>query len=87
MFLYPPTASHPDGKLRLLYEANPLALIAEQAGGMAINGEEPILGLQPRGIHQRTPLVVGGRSEVELFLEYAAEPQLQTAPLKYKYAL
>ncbi len=58
VFLYPPTASHPDGKLRLLYEANRLALIAEQAGGLAINGREPILGLQPKGIHQRTPLVV-----------------------------
>jgi fructose-1,6-bisphosphatase I len=77
VFLYPPTASHPEGKLRLLYEANPLALIAEQAGGMAINGTEPILGLQPTGIHQRTPLVVGGRSEVESFLEFAGEPKAQ----------
>jgi hypothetical protein len=56
----PPTARYPHGKLRLLYEAKPLALIAEQAGGMAINDEEPILGLQPRGIHQRTPFVAGG---------------------------
>jgi fructose-1,6-bisphosphatase I len=77
VFLYPPTASHPDGKLRLLYEANPLALIAEQAGGMAINGEEPILGLQPHAIHQRTSLVVGGRSEVEGFLELVGEPQVR----------
>jgi fructose-1,6-bisphosphatase I len=61
--------------LRLLYEASPLALIAEQAGGMAIDGTEPTLGLQPRGIHQRTPLVVGGRSEVDGFLEFASEPQ------------
>jgi fructose-1,6-bisphosphatase I len=75
VFLYPPTASHPEGKLRLLYEANPLALIAEQAGGMAIDGHEPILGLQPSGIHQRTPLVVGGRSEVESFLEFAGQPK------------
>jgi fructose-1,6-bisphosphatase I len=71
VFLYPPTASHPDGKLRLLYEANPLALIAEQAGGMAINGVEPILDLQPHAIHQRTSLVVGGKQEVECFLEFA----------------
>jgi len=75
VFLYPPTASHPEGKLRLLYEANPLALIAEQAGGMAINGEEPILGLQPQGIHQRTPLIVGGLSEVESFLAFVEQPQ------------
>ena len=82
VFLYPPTASHPDGKLRLLYEANPLALIAEQAGGMAINGEESILNLQPRGIHQRTPLVVGSRSEVEGFLQFAAEPRSQTVAVE-----
>jgi fructose-1,6-bisphosphatase I len=67
VFLYPPTESHPSGKLRLLYEANPLALIAEQAGGLATNGEEPILNIIPTAIHQRTPLVIGGRSEVEGF--------------------
>jgi fructose-1,6-bisphosphatase I len=73
VFLYPPTASHPNGKLRLLYEANPLALIAEQAGGMATNGQEPILGLQPCGIHQRTPLVIGGQCEVQAFLALAGK--------------
>ena len=67
VFLYPPTASYPTGKLRLLYEANPLALIAEQAGGVATNGEESILGIVPKAIHQRTSLVIGGRSEVEAF--------------------
>jgi fructose-1,6-bisphosphatase I len=67
VFLYPPTESHPSGKLRLLYEANPLALIAEQAGGLATSGEESILNIIPKGIHQRTPLVIGGRSEVEEF--------------------
>jgi fructose-1,6-bisphosphatase I len=51
----------------LLYEANPLALIAEQAGGLATSGEESILNIIPKGIHQRTPLVIGGRSEVEEF--------------------
>jgi fructose-1,6-bisphosphatase I len=51
----------------LLYEANPLALIAEQASGIATNGEEPILNIIPKDIHQRTPLVIGGRSEVEAF--------------------
>jgi fructose-1,6-bisphosphatase I len=67
VFLYPPTESHPSGKLRLLYEANPLALIAEQAGGLATNGEESILNIIPKAIHQRTPLVIGGSSEVEKF--------------------
>src|SRR5262249_9595249 len=59
IFLYPPTRSHPNGKLRLLYEANPLAFIAEQAGGMATDGRCRILDLRPSGIHQRTPFVIG----------------------------
>jgi fructose-1,6-bisphosphatase I len=67
VFLYPPTASHPDGKLRLLYEANPVALLAEQAGGVAHDGERRILDIQPDSIHQRTPLVVGSRIELADF--------------------
>ena len=69
IFLYPPTHSHPSGKLRLLYEANPLAFIAEQAGGIAIDGEKPILSLTPSEIHQRVPLVIGGESEIKAFVE------------------
>jgi len=65
IFLYPPTRNHPNGKLRLLYEANPLAFIAEQAGGMATDGRCRILDLQPSGIHQRTPFVIGSTEEVE----------------------
>jgi fructose-1,6-bisphosphatase I len=65
VFLYPPTAKTPKGKLRLLYEANPLAFIAEQAGGAATDGAQRILGLTPASIHQRTPFVVGSRCEVE----------------------
>ena len=65
IFLYPPTKTHPGGKLRLLYEANPLAFIAEQAGGMATDGENRILDIQPTGIHQRTPMVIGSTEEVE----------------------
>ena len=67
VFLYPPTTSHPSGKLRLLYEANPIAFITEQAGGIATNGKERILEIQPGDIHQRTPLVVGSRVEMEEF--------------------
>ncbi len=66
VFLYPPTAEHPGGKLRLLYEANPIAFLIEQAGGVAIDGERRILDIQPESIHQRTPLIIGGRTEVEL---------------------
>jgi fructose-1,6-bisphosphatase I len=71
VFLYPPTKSHPDGKLRLMYEANPIAYIAEQAGGLATSGEARILAIEPKSIHQRTPLVVGSRAEVELFQQFA----------------
>lgn len=68
VFLYPPTKDQPGGKLRLMYEANPLAFIAEQAGGMATSGTERILDIQPRTIHQRTPFMVGSRHEIETLL-------------------
>ncbi len=64
IFSNPPTNADVDGKLRLLYEANPLALIAEQAGGMATDGVGRILDLQPSDIHQRTSFVVGSEEEV-----------------------
>jgi fructose-1,6-bisphosphatase I len=67
VFLYPPTAESPNGKLRLLYEANPIAFLAEQAGGVATNGEMPVLDVQPESVHQRTPLIVGSRKEMQLF--------------------
>ncbi|MCW5983125.1 MAG: hypothetical protein KIT09_33860 [Bryobacteraceae bacterium] len=67
VFLYPPTGRDPGGKLRLLYEANPIAYIVEQAGGRATDGERRILDIQPEHIHQRTPLVLGGKAEMEEF--------------------
>lgn len=67
VFLYPPTASNPEGKLRLLYEANPVAFLVEQAGGMALDGERRVLDVQPKSIHQRTPLVLGSRMELADF--------------------
>jgi fructose-1,6-bisphosphatase I len=67
VFLYPPVRGYPNGKLRLLYEGNPLAFIAEQAGGMATDGRRRILDIQPEDIHQRTPLLLGSREEVEAF--------------------
>jgi fructose-1,6-bisphosphatase I len=73
VFLYPPTRDQPGGKLRLLYEANPLAFIAEQAGGLASSGQGRILDIKPTGIHQRTPFIVGSRRELEaLDDEFAA---------------
>jgi fructose-1,6-bisphosphatase I len=67
VFLYPPTKAYPQGKLRLLYEASPLAFIAEQAGGLAIDGQERILDIHPTDIHQRTSLILGSQVEVEAF--------------------
>jgi fructose-1,6-bisphosphatase I len=66
VFLYPGDKKAPNGKLRLLYEASPLAFIAEQAGGGATDGRRPILDIVPDELHQRTPLVIGSRDDVEL---------------------
>jgi fructose-1,6-bisphosphatase I len=66
IFLYPPTRHYPGGKLRLMYEANPIAFIAEQAGGAASDGTGRILDIAPTSLHQRTPLVVGSHAETEL---------------------
>ncbi len=64
VFLYPPTAKTPRGKLRLLYEANPLAFIAEQAGGLATDFSGRILEKQPTTLHERTPLLIGSEDDV-----------------------
>lgn len=64
IFLYPQTRSAPEGKLRLLYECNPIALLAEQAGGMAIDGQQRTLDRQPESLHQRIPFYVGSRGMV-----------------------
>ncbi len=70
VFLYPGTNKNPEGKLRLLYEANPLAFVAEQAAGMASDGHERILDKQPHTMHQRTPLLIGSRDEVRRVLSF-----------------
>jgi len=70
IFLYPGTISKPLGKLRLLYEANPMAFIIEQAGGIATNGTEPIMDIIPSELHQRVPLIIGSKHEVENFLSF-----------------
>jgi fructose-1,6-bisphosphatase I len=75
IFLYPPTRQFPGGKLRLLYEANPIAFIAEQAGGAATDGQHRILAIQPTSLHQRTPLLVGSEAEMELLMGTVQEPR------------
>ena len=76
VFLYPrdtKDTSKP-GRLRLLYEANPIGMIMEQAGGRASTGEVPMLGVQPTSLHQRIGLVFGSKNEVERIERYHAEP-------------
>jgi len=66
IFAYPGDTNNPKGKLRLLYEAAPLAFLAEQAGGAASDGTTAIMDIQPDELHQRTPLYIGNRAEVDL---------------------
>jgi len=62
-----------EGKLRLMYEANPMSFIVEQAGGMSITGRERIMEIQPKELHQRVPVVLGSKNEVEVVLKYHQE--------------
>jgi fructose-1,6-bisphosphatase I len=75
VFLYPPTKKAPKGKLRLMYEANPMAMLVEQAGGKALAGPgERILELQPTDIHQRTCVILGGSDEVDNVMAQVTAP-------------
>jgi fructose-1,6-bisphosphatase I len=71
IFAYPADKKSPGGKLRLLYEANPMAFLFEQAGGAATNGVDRILEIQPKGLHDRTPLVLGSKDDVAAFGQFA----------------
>lgn len=77
IFIYPNSSQYPNGKLRLMYECNPLSFVIEQAGGMAIDCEGRILEIQPESIHQRTPIFIGSRQNVlkvkEFLDKYATE--------------
>jgi fructose-1,6-bisphosphatase I len=86
VFLYPSDArpGYGDGRLRLVYEAHPIAFIVEQAGGAATTGRERILGLAAQGLHQRVPLIMGSSDEVRRIEELHCDPLLiasATAPL------
>jgi fructose-1,6-bisphosphatase I len=72
IFAYPADLESPNGKLRLLYEANPFALIFEAAGGVATTGKERILDIVPTALHQRVPLVLGSTGDVETFRRFVA---------------
>jgi fructose-1,6-bisphosphatase I len=80
LFAYPANRKTPKGKLRLLYEANPLAFIVEQAGGMACDGAQRVLDVQPTELHQRTPLYIGSKTEVDLAQRVlSGQPELVVA--------
>ena len=79
IFLYPADVTAPRGKLRLLYEAAPLALIAEQAGGAATDGQQRILDIVPTELHQRTPLLIGSRDDVAYVERAVAETDAVSA--------
>ncbi len=72
VFMYPADAREPDkpGKLRLMYEANPMAFLVEQAGGAATDGQQRILDIQPEKLHQRVPVFLGSKNEVDLVTSY-----------------
>ena len=72
IFIYPPTSKAPKGKLRLVYEVNPLAFVIEQAGGVATDGKNRVLTLKPEQLHQRTALYIGSENMVKKVEEFLA---------------
>jgi fructose-1,6-bisphosphatase I len=81
IFAYPPNEKSPKGKLRLLYEANPLAFIVEQAGGAATNGHQRVLDIEPTDLHQRTPLYIGSKGDVDIATSMLAAKNAEEMPL------
>ncbi|SIS49415.1 class 1 fructose-bisphosphatase [Belliella pelovolcani] len=79
IYIYPETAKNPEGKLRLLYEANALAFIAEQAGAAATDGSQRILDIQPTSLHQRTPLYIGSKKMVEEAMSFVGKDNVVAA--------
>lgn len=73
IFLYPADSKNPEGKLRLMYEGNPMAFLLEQAGGRASNGCQRILDIQPKKLHQRTPLFLGSEEDVSTAEEFVQD--------------
>ena len=82
VFMYPRDSKEPNksGRLRLLYEANPIGFIMEQAGGKASTGRQSITAVQPTSLHQRIGLIFGSRNEVERIEDYHNAPQKHDLP-------
>ncbi len=77
IFMYPADSKNKNGKLRLMYEANPLSFIVEQAGGRSSNGNQRILDIEPTSLHQRTPLFIGSEDDVLQLERFIAEKALE----------
>lgn len=79
IYMYPTTAGSPQGKLRLMYECNPMAFIIEQAGGVASDGFRRIMDIEPTELHQRTAVYIGSKKMVEMVESLLAEQQAKVA--------
>jgi fructose-1,6-bisphosphatase I len=77
IFMYPADSRSPNGKLRLMYECNPMAFIIEQAGGRASNGKQRMLDIQPESLHQRVPVFIGSEEDVKMVEKFMAEEELK----------
>jgi len=73
IYIYPATTTSPNGKLRLLYECNPMAFVIEQAGGLASTGKQRVMDVQPEELHQRVPFFAGSKLMVEKAIEFVSE--------------
>lgn len=73
IFIYPHSKRYPNGKLRLMYECNPLSFIIEQAGGMATDGHQRIMEIEPTAIHQQTPIYIGSKENVSHVMDFLHE--------------
>jgi fructose-1,6-bisphosphatase I len=76
IFMYPADSRNPNGKLRLMYECNPMAFLVEQAGGRASNGKQRILEIQPKSLHQRTPIFIGSEEDILLVEKFLREYEM-----------
>ena len=77
IFMYPSDSRSPTGKLRLMYECNPMAFIVEQAGGRASDGKKRILDIQPMTLHQRVPIFIGSEEDVKNVERFIAQEEVK----------
>ena len=79
IFMYPADSRNPNGKLRLMYECNPMAFIIEQAGGKASDGKQRMLDIQPEKLHQRVPIFIGSEDDVKTVEKFMAEEEMRVS--------